>query len=80
VALQALVQASTTDAGPPRPRITALLAPTPNPLATSTTLRFDLAQAGDTRLDIFDASGRRVASLLHATLEPALHRGVERSS
>ena len=70
VALQARVQASTTDAGPPRPRITALLAPTPNPLATGTTLRFDLAQAGDTRLDIFDASGRRVASLLHATLEP----------
>ena len=34
VALQARVQASTTDAGPPRPRITALLAPTPNPLAT----------------------------------------------
>jgi len=25
---------------------------------------------GDTRLDIYDAAGRRVASLIHASLEP----------
>ena len=33
-------------------------------------LSFDLAQGGETRLDVYDAAGRRVASLLHSGLEP----------
>jgi hypothetical protein len=46
------------------------MAPRPNPLSNSSLLRFALAKGGDTRLEIYDAAGRRVASLVHATLEP----------
>ncbi len=53
-----------------RPSATVLLAPAPNPLLGGSLLRFDLAQGGDTRLEVFDAAGRRVAELLHAGLEP----------
>jgi hypothetical protein len=52
------------------PTVTVLMAPSPNPLSNSSLLRFALAKGGDTRLEIYDAAGRRVASLVHATLEP----------
>jgi hypothetical protein len=52
------------------PSATRLLPPSPNPLGRETQLRFDLARAGQVRLDVFDAAGRRVASLLDAALEP----------
>ena len=42
----------------------------PNPLASESVLNFELAQGGDTRLDVYDAAGRRVASLLHSGLDP----------
>ena len=53
-----------------RPTATLLRAPSPNPLAGESLLTFDLAQGGDARLEVFDAAGRRVATLLDAGLEP----------
>ena len=41
----------------------ALLAPRPSPFRAGTELRFRLDAAADVRLDVFDALGRRVASL-----------------
>ncbi|HEY6195827.1 MAG TPA: choice-of-anchor D domain-containing protein [Candidatus Eisenbacteria bacterium] len=71
VALQAQRSGGgTTAVGPPHPTVTLLRAPVPNPLASQSVLSFDLAQGGETRLDVYDAAGRRVASLLHSGLEP----------
>lgn len=71
VSLSARRQSSaTTDAGAQRPAITLLRAPAPNPLVSESVLRFELAQAGDARLEVFDAAGRRVAGLLETSLEP----------
>jgi len=61
---------SSTGVGDQRPTSTRLFAPSPNPLARSSFLRFDLATAGETQLDVFDAAGRRVASLIDRALEP----------
>ena len=70
VSLSARRGAGTTGVQDSRPKATVLLAPSPNPLSNSSLLRFALATGGDTRLDIYDAAGRRVASLVHASLEP----------
>ena len=70
VSLSARRGAGTTAVEDSRPKATVLLAPSPNPLSNSSLLRFALATGGDTRLDIYDAAGRRVASLVHASLEP----------
>ena len=70
VSLTAQRAAGTTAVGDPRPTTTFLRQPAPNPLASSSLLAFDLAQAGETRLDIYDAAGRRVTSLIHSGLEP----------
>jgi hypothetical protein len=70
VSLSARRGSGTTAVGSERPTATVLLAPSPNPLNGSSLLRFSLANGGDTRLDLFDAAGRRVASLVHASLEP----------
>ena len=60
----------TTGVGSQHPTVTLLRAPVPNPLASESVLSFELAQGGDTRLEVYDAAGRRVASLLHSALEP----------
>src|SRR6185369_1605336 len=70
VSLSARRAAGTTAVDDQRPKATVLLAPSPNPLSNSSLLRFALATGGDTRLDIYDAAGRRVASLIHSSLEP----------
>ena len=71
VALQATrTGGGTTGVGPGRPTVTVLHAPVPNPIASEGVLSFDLATAGETRLEVFDAAGRRVASLLRSSLEP----------
>jgi len=71
VSLSARRNAGTTAVDDNRlPTVTLLMAPSPNPLSNSSLLRFALAKGGDTRLEIYDAAGRRVASLVHATLEP----------
>ena len=44
------------------------LSVSPNPLSSDATLRFDLAQAGLLRLEVFDAGGRLVRSLLNSSL------------
>jgi hypothetical protein len=48
---------------PSLPTVTRLYKPVPNPMLSATTLRFDLALPTSARLDIFDASGRRVATV-----------------
>jgi hypothetical protein len=65
-----LTGGGTTGVGDHAPTVTLLRAPVPNPLAGSSLLNFELAQGGDTRLEVYDAAGRRVASLLHTGLEP----------
>ena len=42
----------------------------PNPFNPETTIAFDLREATDVRLDVFDALGRRVATLIEGPMEP----------
>ena len=59
------------DAAPPGPigsRMGFVAAPWPNPTRSGATFRIALASAGQTRLDVLDAQGRRVASLLDRDL------------
>ena len=55
---------------PPQSR---LLAAMPNPFNPNTTLRWELAEAGRVRLDIFDVRGRRVRKLVDRELPPGPH-------
>ncbi|NBC04454.1 MAG: hypothetical protein GVY20_12215 [Bacteroidetes bacterium] len=43
---------------------TAILPNYPNPFNASTTVRFELSQSSDVRLDLFDSVGRRVATIV----------------
>jgi hypothetical protein len=53
----------------------AVLAPcAPNPFATATSIDFRLSRSGRARLDVFDASGRRVATLIDENLGAGSHR------
>ena len=45
----------------------------PNPAAQTSTVRFALAAPGDARLDVFDALGRRVATLVDGPLAAGVH-------
>ena len=45
----------------------------PNPFTRETTLRFRLAQAGRTRLSIYDPAGRLVRSLLSGAISGGEH-------
>lgn len=51
-----------------------LLPNLPNPFNPSTAIRFALPQSAPVRLVIYDVRGRRVRSLLDATLESGFHR------
>ena len=57
-----------------RPLVTRLYAPAPNPLRWATSIRFDLADAADARLEVFDLSGRRVATLASGPHEAGVYR------
>jgi flagellar hook assembly protein FlgD len=46
----------------------AILRAFPNPFRTGTSFQLDLAAPGRARVDVFDATGRHVTSLLDATL------------
>lgn len=46
---------------------------TPNPVASSTTLRFSIPIAGAVRLELFDVSGRRVRTFVNGRLEAGGH-------
>ena len=64
VTLTARVQSGPAAApGPAAPAVTRLHAPAPNPLASASVVRFDLARPGRTRVEVFDLTGRRVALL-----------------
>ena len=45
----------------------------PNPARTSTTIQFVLASSTEVTLDVFDVSGRRVASLEEGLMTPGPH-------
>lgn len=51
----------------------ALAPARPNPVRGACTFEFALDRAGAARLEVFDASGRRVRTLVHGTLEPGVH-------
>lgn|GEM_PF-3101107 len=51
----------------------ALLPAYPNPFNPTTTIRFNVPEAGDVRLTVYDLLGRRVTRLLEAGVEPGLH-------
>lgn len=49
--------------GDPGPAVLSLSPAYPNPFASSARIRFSLARSGPARLDVFDLSGRRIATL-----------------
>ena len=62
-------------AGVPLPKPTALaFASSPNPFRDTTTLRFTLPRAGSVRIDLLDASGRRVRVLGPAQVSAGAQR------
>ncbi len=61
---------------PDEPRVFALHQNIPNPFNPSTTIRFELPEAGNVVLDIFDVAGRHVATLLHRHLEAGRHTAI----
>jgi parallel beta-helix repeat protein len=56
------------------PNATALMQNFPNPFNPSTTLTFDVAKAGNVTIQVYDVSGRLVATLLNAYKEIGRHR------
>jgi hypothetical protein len=63
-----------TPSGPLSPAITRLYPPYPNPLTRSSAVRFDLARGTEVRLELFDLTGRRVASLAHRRFDPGQYQ------
>lgn len=61
---------SVTGVNPSLPTITRLYKPVPNPLRSSSTLRFDLAQGTSAQLEIFDLAGRRMAVVADREFAP----------
>jgi len=64
-----------TDADPlaSAPRAFRLDAARPNPSRNEATIRFDVPVKGTARLDVFDVSGRHVATLVDGSIEPGRH-------
>ncbi|MEL7361070.1 MAG: T9SS type A sorting domain-containing protein, partial [Bacteroidota bacterium] len=56
-----------------RPTAFALRGAYPNPFTSSTTIAFDLPAASDVTLEVYDATGRRVATLTDASLPAGTH-------
>jgi hypothetical protein len=46
----------------------------PNPFNASTSISFDISQAGQVRLDIFNILGEKVVTLVNGPLEAGAHR------
>jgi len=55
------------------PRALAILGNYPNPFGDATTIRFDLPEAGDVQVQVFDLMGREVATLVDAPLSAGTH-------
>ena len=70
VSLQASILGATGVGDVSLPTRTRLLSPSPNPLAGSTLLRFELAHAANVHLDVLDLSGRRVATITSGAMQP----------
>ncbi len=68
----AVVNASTTGVQAP-PARTRLSSAQPNPFNPSTKLSFELAHDGFARLEIYDLQGRRIRTLVEATLPAGPH-------
>jgi len=66
----------TPEGVPDRPCV--LHAPAPNPFNPSTTIRFAIRDGGPVRLEIFDLSGRKVATLVDGSLPPGAHEAAWR--
>jgi hypothetical protein len=62
------------EGGSAGPVALALMPSRPNPAAGQTTIAFALPQAGPARLEVFDASGRLVRTLVAGTLTAGDHR------
>jgi hypothetical protein len=58
------------------PRVTTLHQNVPNPFNPTTTIRFDLAQAGRVELRLFDVAGRWVRTLASGVHEPGRHTAI----
>ena len=54
-------------------RVLAPIRRAPNPLSASTTISFQLSETAETSLDIYDASGRQVRSLVSGDLAAGAH-------
>ncbi len=54
----------------------ALARPSPNPLRSSTSLRYRVAERGRVELTIFDIQGRSIRSVIDAEVEPGEHTAV----
>ena len=57
----------------PLVHVTRLHAAYPNPFNPRTEIRFELAEAGETMLSVFDVGGRRVRTLVEGHLRQGLH-------
>jgi len=59
--------------GPNAPRVDALYQNVPNPFNPSTSIRYSLRSASTVTVVVFDAAGRRVRTLLDATMPAGVH-------
>lgn len=55
------------------PIVTAIYQNVPNPFNPETTIRFDLSNSVDVKLDIYNVKGQKIKTLVNTTLEPGVH-------
>lgn len=65
-----------TPVNPEIPQSAALHANYPNPFNPSTTIPFELSEASQVRMEVYDMLGRRVALLVNETLQAGRHTAV----
>ena len=70
------MQTPTDSPVPMLPTVTALHQNEPNPFNPVTRIGFDLARGGDVRLHIYDATGRRVRTLVQEHLPARRHEAI----
>jgi hypothetical protein len=66
-------QFTSVDDNPVAPENFSLLQNYPNPFNASTTIRFNVVDAGNVKLEAFDLLGRKVATLVEGRLEAGVH-------
>ena len=55
------------------PSTTQLISNYPNPFNPSTTISFDIAEAGVVRIDVYNIRGQRVSTLINENMSPRTH-------